>query len=152
MTICAIHPKTVIGGGEFGTSMCSRCASCKHANVYRTYKEASFFCNGCPKSFAELPAATQEAWYLPQGGEWIEDDGTWPKTNVTRVTDVTADFIVTDNPDELKVVNVTAIACANCGEDFKPKRTDAKFCSSKCRVANARKLIAEAAKEANDTN
>ncbi len=29
--------------------------------------------------------------------------------------------------------------CMNCGQSFEPKRSDAKFCSTRCRVAHSRK-------------
>ena len=34
---------------------------------------------------------------------------------------------------QLKAHRVKPTACATCGEEFKPKRTDAKFCSAACR-------------------
>ena len=36
--------------------------------------------------------------------------------------------------DETLTVEKLSVSCAGCGEDFKPKRSTAKFCSSACRL------------------
>ena len=49
---------------------------------------------------------------------------------------------VTDNAtDKLTVTdNRNNVICINCGELFTPKRSDARYCASSCRVAYNRKL------------
>ena len=41
-----------------------------------------------------------------------------------------------------EVTTPPVMQCAECGEDFLPKRSTAKFCSARCRVANHRSRVA----------
>ena len=86
-------------------------------NGYDEWQDQIYRCNGCYKVFRKVPVGS-EVWVLLDGRWVLEENVDKP---VEEVVEVVA--------PETKERN-----CVQCGNSFIPSRSDAKFCSNKCKL------------------
>jgi ribosomal protein L37AE/L43A len=89
------------------------------------FKNGIFRCNGCTKTFKSVPEG-REVFVLWQG-KWVAyaDMTEKPSEEVEEILE--------------KVEENHLRACETCGEEFEPKRSDAIYCSDKCKKKAYRK-------------
>lgn len=113
----------------------------RHPAIHEVYiPTLAYHCSVCdhgPLKTTRLIPATAEGdlvcrkhwdrkywWCQNHGGHLVDAYAAWEAGNRWKEKCPGPDPKPTPTP-----------TCQHCGEDFIPKRSDAKFCSSKCRVA-----------------
>ena len=85
---------------------------------YKQYKEAN----------KEKVAAAKKKYYQENRDRINEYSKQWKRNNPDKIRQYTENYWT-------KKAQAAGHHCLNCNDPFEPKRSDAKYCSDKCRIA-----------------
>ncbi|MBN1819785.1 MAG: hypothetical protein JW833_03675 [Prolixibacteraceae bacterium] len=111
-------------------------------NTYqREYKKVYF---SKPENKEKLRKAIKRWRHAHPDKVRAQNERYWERKAAQAVTITAADNVtgvtINNSSDTSTNNTVTTVTCLECGKEFTPKRSTARFCSDKCRVRYNRRL------------